>query len=65
LSKVSRFIEKQVTPLRRPIPADKRLALTLKYLATGCSFYDLSGEFVVGASTVGYIVKETCRGIIK
>jgi hypothetical protein len=49
--------------MRRPIPADKRLALTLKYLATGASFYTLSGQFVVGECTVGRIVMETSRAI--
>jgi hypothetical protein len=50
--------------MRRAIPPDKRLAITLKYLATGSSFYNLSGEFVVGESTVGMIVYETCTAII-
>jgi hypothetical protein len=52
------------TPMRRSIPADKRLAITLKFLATGTSFYNLSGEFVVGETTVGAIVAETCTAII-
>jgi hypothetical protein len=64
LEKVRVLIEKQQTTMRRPIPADKRLALTLKYLATGASFYTLSGEFVVGECTVGRIVMETSRAII-
>lgn len=30
----------------------------------GESFYSLSGQFCVGATTVGEIVKETCKAII-
>lgn len=47
------------------IPTDKRLAVTLRYLVTGSSFVSLSGDFIMGVSTVSEIVKETCVAIIK
>jgi hypothetical protein len=64
LSSCRQHIEKMDTQMRRSIRADKRLAITLKFLATGTSFYNLSGEFVVGETTVGTIVLETCAAII-
>ncbi|KAG4065527.1 hypothetical protein HA402_013297 [Bradysia odoriphaga] len=64
LEMVEPYIRKQDTVMRKSISPEKRLAITLKYLATGESFYSLSGQFCVGASTVAMIVKETCNAII-
>jgi hypothetical protein len=50
--------------MRRAISADKRLAITLKYLATGESFFSLASQFGIGDSTVSSIVKTTNRAII-
>lgn len=39
----------------------------MRYLhvaVSGETFYSLSGQFCVGASTVGEIVKETCQAIV-
>jgi hypothetical protein len=65
LENIRPMIEKQDTALRKSITADKRLAITLKFLATGESFFSLSTQFVIGESTVGVVVKETCRAIIR
>ena len=49
-------------PLRRAIisPAE-RLAITLRYLATGDSQQSQGFNFRVGRSTVGKIVNEVCE----
>ena len=48
---------------RTPISAEQRLAITLRYLATGDSQASQSFNFLVGVSTVSKIVREGCRAI--
>ena len=47
----------------RPILADERLTLTLRYLATGESFQSLSYQFRISLVAVCYIVKGCCSAI--
>ena len=68
--KVLSFIEKDITPQERPwgtptISAAERLAILLRYLATGHTFADLSLDFRVSARAVSYIVKQVSGAIIK
>jgi 3-hydroxymyristoyl/3-hydroxydecanoyl-(acyl carrier protein) dehydratase len=58
------MIEKQDTSFRKSISPNKKLAITLKFIATRESFFSLSTQFVVGESTVELIAKETCRAIV-
>ncbi|XP_067123185.1 uncharacterized protein [Centruroides vittatus] len=60
LNKLGPKISKQNTRWRDSIPASDRLAVTLRYLASGETFRSLSYSFRMGRSTVGKIVKETC-----
>lgn len=60
---VTPYIKKYNTHLRKSIPVDKRLAITLKYLASGDTFYDLSSFYCVGVSTIQKIIYETCQAI--
>ena len=46
--------------LQMSIPAKKRLVITLRYLAEGCSQQTLSFSFQFGKSTVSKILKEVC-----
>uniref|UniRef100_A0A6P7GJI6 Protein ALP1-like n=1 Tax=Diabrotica virgifera virgifera TaxID=50390 RepID=A0A6P7GJI6_DIAVI len=48
---------------REYLSPELRLAMTLKYLAHGGSFPNLSWEFRVGHSTVSKIIFETCEAI--
>ena len=48
-----------------PISPDERLALTLKYLATGESFRSLSFQFRISRVAVSYIIKGCCDAIVK
>ena len=47
-----------------PILADERLALTLRYLATGESFRSLSFQFRISKAAVSYIVAGCCDAIV-
>ena len=49
--------------LRAEITPAERLALTLRYLATGNSQVSLSFNFRIGRSTVSNILNETCSAI--
>ncbi len=65
LDRVAPRIEKQVTFMRKPLEPALRLAITLRYLATGNSYQTLEYGFRVGKNTVSRIVPETCNAIIE
>ena len=48
-----------------PIKCDERLAITLRYLATGESFQSLSYQFRISLNAVSYIVKGCCKAIVE
>ncbi|XP_022835118.1 protein ALP1-like isoform X1 [Spodoptera litura] len=54
-------LKHQDTRMRKSISPTERLAITLRYLATGCSFGDFELVYRCGASTARLIVKETCK----
>uniref|UniRef100_A0A336LXM2 CSON004584 protein n=1 Tax=Culicoides sonorensis TaxID=179676 RepID=A0A336LXM2_CULSO len=60
---VSPIISKKITPMREPISAGERLALTLRYLATGESFSSLQYIFRIPQSTISSIIPEVCDAI--
>ena len=49
----------------RPIESDERLALTLRYLATGESFQSLSFQYRISMSAISYIVKGYCKAVVE
>lgn len=49
--------------MRKPISASKRVALTLKFLATGESFSSSEYQFPISRRAIVYIVFEVCRAI--
>ena len=57
-------IEKQDTYFRKAIPSELKLAVTLRYLATGDSYKSLSYSFRVAANTISVFVPEVCQAII-
>ena len=63
LSLVGPLISKLATRFRNPISLSERLAVTLRYLATGDSQQSQSFDFRIGKSTVSNIIRETCDGI--
>ncbi|XP_044185046.1 uncharacterized protein LOC114973873 [Acropora millepora] len=64
LSIIGPLVEKQDTPMRMSIPPGERLALTLRYLATGESFQSLSFQFRIGRTTIGEIVMQVCTAML-
>ncbi|XP_069599324.1 uncharacterized protein [Ranitomeya imitator] len=56
-------ISKQDTQLRRAIPAEEPLLVTLRFLATGESLSSLHFQFRIGISTLSGIVADTCRAL--
>ena len=63
LSLIEPKIRKQDTVMRDSIPAGERLAITLRFLATGESFKSLQYIFRVPQSTISKIVPEVCDAI--
>lgn len=63
LSKVEPLITKQKTRLRIPIPAKVRLALTLRFLATGDSYRSLHYLFKISSAAITIIVQEVYMAI--
>ena len=56
-------LARQATNYRAPISVGEKLALTIRYLATGESYKSLSCQFRVGRSTISKFLPEVCRAI--
>ena len=65
LRHVEPHISKENTRFRESVPATTRLAVTLRYLASGESQQSLSWSFRLGRTTVSKIVRVTCEEIWK
>lgn len=63
LSLVKPLIEKKDTNFRKAISAQEKLAITLRFLATGDSQQSINFSFKVGKATVNKIVSENCKVI--
>ncbi|XP_037821853.1 uncharacterized protein LOC119610629, partial [Lucilia sericata] len=63
LNLVKPLITKQTTRFREPISATERLAVTLRYLATGESFRSLQFVFRIPFNTISVIVPGVCNAI--
>ncbi|GBN13464.1 hypothetical protein AVEN_263388-1 [Araneus ventricosus] len=63
LSKVEDSIRKSDTVMQNCISAEEKLAVTLRYLASGNSIRSLHFEFLLGRSTISSIIRETCTAI--
>ncbi|XP_039968172.1 protein ALP1-like [Bactrocera tryoni] len=51
--------------MRKAIPANERLAVTLRFLASGDSFKSLSVDFRIAPNTISIFVPEVCDAIYK
>ena len=70
VEKLRPLIEKQEQPspiniVRSTIKPDERLAVTLRFLATGESFHSLEYSFRISRQTISSIVVETCQALYK
>lgn len=63
LNLVGPVIMKTDTRLRKAIPAKNRLALTLRFLASGDSFTSLQYLFKISKQSISLIVAETCKAL--
>lgn len=53
------------TSIREPLEPGLRLAITLRYLATGESYHSLSYSFRLSHNTISKVVLDTCQAIAK
>ncbi|XP_054706919.1 uncharacterized protein LOC129216727 [Uloborus diversus] len=53
----------EATMMRKPIPFEERIATTMRFLASGCTYTDLMFEFRIGTSTISQLVKDVCTKI--
>ena len=63
VSLVSPLTKKEDTCMREAISPPERVALTLRFLATGESFHSLAFQFCISRHAISYIVDETCAAI--
>ncbi|XP_069813053.1 uncharacterized protein [Dendropsophus ebraccatus] len=64
LDRVRPLIEKHDTVMRPAIPAEQRLAATLRFMATGRSLQDLKFTTAISQPMLSRIVPETCTAIV-
>ena len=62
-TRLEAHLARQATNYRAPINVGEKLALTIRYLATGESYSSLSCQFRVGRSTISKFIPEVCRAI--
>lgn len=65
LNGIRSSITKKDTSFRKAIPPEERLAITLRFLATGDSFTSLQYLFRVSKQVISVIVPEVCEAIIQ
>ena len=64
VERVRPLIQKHATFWREPLDVGLRVAVTLRFLATGDSYRSLGYAFRVAPNTISELVPETCRAII-
>lgn len=63
LQKISPMVAKKDTDWRDAIPVKVRLAVTLRYLATGDSYRSLHYLFKISSQVISVIVPEVCLAL--
>uniref|UniRef100_A0AAV2M5G2 Transposase Helix-turn-helix domain-containing protein n=1 Tax=Knipowitschia caucasica TaxID=637954 RepID=A0AAV2M5G2_KNICA len=63
LCRVYTKITYQDTNYRRSIPAEERLSICLRFLATGDSYRTIAGSFRAGISTVSMLIPDVVAAI--
>lgn len=63
VERLTPYIKKLDTRFRKSISVGERVAVTLRYLASGDSFSSLMALFLLGKTTICHIVHETCGAI--
>jgi hypothetical protein len=65
LSRIGPLIAKKDTNMRKCVPTQERLAIALRFFATGDSFASLSYLFKLSKQTISRCVDDVCRAIIQ
>ena len=65
LQSITTSIRRCDTKFRAAIPPAERLAVTMRYLATGESFTSLHYQFRMGKSTISTLVPDVCQAIYR
>ena len=65
LSLISSDLQKTETRMRKPITPKERLALTLRFLATGETFRSLEFQFRISRKAISYIVDKVVDAIYR
>ncbi len=65
VERLSARIEKQDTWYWKALQPGLKVAITLRYLATGDSYHSLMYNFQVAHSTISSIVRDVCQAIIE
>ncbi|KAM4026827.1 uncharacterized protein ACNLHF_022691 [Anomaloglossus baeobatrachus] len=65
LESVKPYIQRQNTRMRAAVPAEERLAVTLRFLATGRSLQDLHFSAAISRPLLSTIIPETCNAIVR
>lgn len=65
LSLIERRISKLDTNYRKAIKPEEKLALTLRFLATGDSYASLKYLFKISKSSIIQIIPDVCEAIIE
>lgn len=63
--KISPLVAEQDTTFRESIPVKIRLAITLRFLATGDSYRSLPYLFKVSSQIISRIIPEVCQALIE
>ena len=58
-------ITKQTTKFRTPTPAEERVAITLRYLATRETYESVMYQLRIHRTTISQIIQEVCSAIYK
>lgn len=61
---VEPYLVRKSTAMRGCISVEERLALTLRYLATGRNFEDLKFSVIMSTSTISNAILETCEVLV-
>ena len=60
---IAPFITKKTTIMRQPIDPEVKIAITLRFLATGESYESLMYQFWVHSSTISKFISVVCNNI--
>ena len=65
VTRLTPYLQKKVTQMRDPLPVALKVAVTLRFMATGTSFVDLHYNFRVSISAISAFLPEVCNAIIR